>query len=741
MRTALLRVCLAGSFLIACEESEPATPPDAPETAVEVAVEAGPLAGEFAVLEDVTDAEIDLDGVIPTLSDFPIPLTKRTLRYVEQFSKTDKGRESFATRYRRSKRFEPALLRPIQELRMPEDLAYVVAIESGFNPQATSPKGAGGLWQMMPPTAERFGLTITPEVDERRSIPQSTDAALQYFGFLFERFLSWDLALAAYNCGEGCVDQAIERGRVVLQRGEGAYVTFPELASHELLPEETREFVARVHAFAIVAHNRAVLGFEESEASFGAPLEFAEIAVPPATRLSTVARVGGLSLAELQELNPQFLTDRAPAASSDVLVYVPPERLSQILAALPSALSEDEAAPQLAAKSSPKSSVAAKPSANGTKASKPTNTTSDPQNAKAVATKGASFQLVAAPFKPGAFVLSSGALVSFEDGEQSERTARAEIRVRNPLQNRTEIGSPLSVSTTKLDGAFTDVVRSKVEGEGKELLRTELTKRRKKLYEKTSHAAAFDALSAWAFPSGHPDAGLLVVGPTDPADDMFLEPEPTWSFEVLVTVGGKNAKEEAPRVDELMASVFMPKKPAPLPRAKTIAEGEASTVLLAFASTPVREGRDELTKQLAFEVVCHNKLGRLHNVLRREKKLTTDVLCAMETTPHATLSWVLVSPQSPHTVAAVETAIDDVLAKLLDGGVTDTELASARGLVRAEAAREVQTATLRGHPKSRVEARNKVLLSSIDDTKASELKGALDTMFSSTRRFAWRGAR
>lgn len=734
----VLRAVAAAIFLAACEESASAPPAEHAEPSEPAAPEAGPLAGEFAVLEDASDPELDLTGVIPTLSDLPIPVTKRTLRYVEQYAKTDKGRDGFATRFRRSKRFEPTLVRALQERRFPEDLAYVVAIESGFNPRAVSPKGAAGLWQMMPPTAERFGLAITDEIDERRSIPQSTDAAMQYLEFLYERYLSWDLALAGYNCGEGCVDDAIARGREVLGRGEGGFVSFPELASHELLPAETREFVAQIHAFAIVAHNREVLDFDEPLSTMDAPLEFAEIAVPPATRLSTIARLAGLSLGELQELNPQFSLDRVPAASSDVLVYVPPERLSQVLAGLPSALAEDQAA-KVPAPSSPRAPAAPKLQGATTPKAAPTPAVIAPSAKDAPREKA--FALAPAPFKPGAFVVSSGALVTFKDGTQKEPLASAEIRAKNPLSNRAQIGDPISVSSMKLGDPFVDEVRKAVEGDARALVRKEVVARRKKLFEKTSHGAAFEALSSWAFPSGHPDAGLLLVGPTDPADDMFLEPEPTWSFEVLVTVDGAAASSDGARIDALLAGVFTPKKLGGLPRSKVVAEDAANTVLVAFASPPAAPGREELVRQLAFEIVCHNKLGRLHEALRRQKKLTTDVLCAMESTPHAVVSWVLVSPQAPHDVDEVERAIDEVLAKLSKDGVTETELASARGLVRAEAAREVQTATMRGHPKSRVEARNAVLLRDVDATKATEVTTALGALLPSNRRFVWRGPR
>src|SRR5262249_46252753 len=146
---------------------------------------------------------------------------------------------------------------------LPEDIVWLAAIESGFVPQATSSKGAVGLFQFMPETAERFGLAMGPEIDERRSITRSTEAAIAYLTFLSDRYGSWDLALAAYNCGEGRVDEALDKGREKLGRDPDEPVRFHELAHYKLLPKETADFVPKVHAFAIVAHNAEALSLDD----------------------------------------------------------------------------------------------------------------------------------------------------------------------------------------------------------------------------------------------------------------------------------------------------------------------------------------------------------------------------------------------------------------------------------------------------------------------------------------------
>src|SRR5208282_2993909 len=87
------------------------------------------------------------------------------------------------------------------------------AVESGFEPQATSPKGAAGLFQFMPETAARYGLVQGEMIDERRSIPRSTAAGVAHLRDLVGLYRQWDLALAAYNFGHERLDEAIARLR------------------------------------------------------------------------------------------------------------------------------------------------------------------------------------------------------------------------------------------------------------------------------------------------------------------------------------------------------------------------------------------------------------------------------------------------------------------------------------------------------------------------------------------------
>jgi membrane-bound lytic murein transglycosylase D len=135
-----------------------------------------------------------------------------------------------------AKTYIPQLKPIFREKKVPVELVWVAEVESSFNPRATSPVGARGLYQLMPATAKRFGVRTSP-FDERTNPEISARAAAEYLDFLYRKFGDWRLALAAYNAGEGTISRLLERHKAC---------TFDQIAPR--LPAETQMYVPRVEA-------------------------------------------------------------------------------------------------------------------------------------------------------------------------------------------------------------------------------------------------------------------------------------------------------------------------------------------------------------------------------------------------------------------------------------------------------------------------------------------------------------
>jgi membrane-bound lytic murein transglycosylase D len=170
---------------------------------------------------------------------------------------------------------------------LPAELALIPVIESEFNPNDHSTKGATGLWQMMPQTAKELGIKIRDSY-----VMASTKAALAYFKDLGQMFNgNWYLAIAAYNCGQVKVASAAHR--------TGSH-SFWNLQ----LPQETKVYVPKLLAVAEIVKHPEKYGVRLPPIN-DAPY-FAEVKVKKAVALQKVSEVSGVSLATLHTLNPDF---------------------------------------------------------------------------------------------------------------------------------------------------------------------------------------------------------------------------------------------------------------------------------------------------------------------------------------------------------------------------------------------------------------------------------------------------
>jgi membrane-bound lytic murein transglycosylase D len=188
----------------------------------------------------------------------------------------------------------------VQELEkrgMPTELALLPVIESAFNPLAYSSANAAGIWQFIPGTGRDFNLKQNLFKDERRGVLASTDAALTYLQRLYGMFGDWQLALAAYNWGEGNVQRAIKKNQSL-----GKPTDFESLA--DLMPAETRNYVPKLQAVKNIIANPAQYGVAlpaiDNQPYFTTVDKTSDI------DLTVAAQLAEISVDEFKALNPQF---------------------------------------------------------------------------------------------------------------------------------------------------------------------------------------------------------------------------------------------------------------------------------------------------------------------------------------------------------------------------------------------------------------------------------------------------
>jgi membrane-bound lytic murein transglycosylase D len=198
---------------------------------------------------------IEIHGVKLQNSNFDIPIVvnSRVEYWVDYF--LGKGRVHFERYLERSELFIPYITPLLKQNGLPEDLVYLAMIESGFNNHARSRAKAVGPWQFISATGKRYGLMVNWWVDERRDTRKSTLAAVEYLRDLYAMFDSWELAAAAYNAGEAKI------GRAVRRFGTKDFWT---ITRQRFLRPETRDYVPKIIAAAILAKNRTQFGFPAS---------------------------------------------------------------------------------------------------------------------------------------------------------------------------------------------------------------------------------------------------------------------------------------------------------------------------------------------------------------------------------------------------------------------------------------------------------------------------------------------
>jgi len=169
---------------------------------------------------------------------------------------TGEKRAEFASYLERKSQYETMISEKLRRRGMPQELLYLAMIESGFNPQARSTQEASGIWQLIPDTARRYGLRVDDTLDERQDAEKSTDAALSYLSYLYNRLGSWYLAAAAYNTGENRVARLMQE-----TTGKESGTDADYYRIWDQLPGETRDFVPVMVAAMRIAREPGRYGF------------------------------------------------------------------------------------------------------------------------------------------------------------------------------------------------------------------------------------------------------------------------------------------------------------------------------------------------------------------------------------------------------------------------------------------------------------------------------------------------
>jgi hypothetical protein len=242
--------------------------------------------------------------------DVPIQMNKQVRAYLVYFSTE---RKEVIRRYlARSTRYLPMIKEVFQEAGLPEDMAYLAMIESGFNSKAYSPANASGMWQFIKGTGLRYGLTIDSYVDERRDPEKSTRAAAKYLLDLYKQFGSWYLAAASYNCGEARVQRELD---------QSTHKNFWELSANMCLPNETKNYVPQMIAATIIAKNPEKFGFKN--VPYLPALKCEKVQVNEPTSLKAAAVAVNVPLEEVQALNPELMRGVTPPDGSYALNLPP----------------------------------------------------------------------------------------------------------------------------------------------------------------------------------------------------------------------------------------------------------------------------------------------------------------------------------------------------------------------------------------------------------------------------------
>jgi membrane-bound lytic murein transglycosylase D len=245
------------------------------------------------------------------------PLIQQYINYYQG----PRGRATMENGLRRSGQFMRLARKIFAEEGVPLDVTWLAQVESAWKPRAVSWASASGLWQFVPSTGRRWDLRQTAYIDERNSYEQATRASAKYLKWLANRYNgNWELAMAAYNTGEGNIDRAISRAGTA-----NFWMIYPFIA------QETRNYVPNILAVILIAKNPEKYGFKGIKAD--PPMAYDVVQVPTATSLQLVADATDTNIDHIRSLNPELRRDVTPRGDA-YNVRIPAGRAKQFASLL-----------------------------------------------------------------------------------------------------------------------------------------------------------------------------------------------------------------------------------------------------------------------------------------------------------------------------------------------------------------------------------------------------------------------
>ncbi len=242
--------------------------------------------------------------------DIPVTYNSKVKTWIKYFQ--GRGSKWFGRWLERSARYLPMMQTVLKERGLPQDLAYIAMIESGFSAHATSHAAAVGYWQFIGTTADRYGLQVNWWIDERRDFSKSTHAASRYLGDLYKMFGSWYLTAAAYNMGEGRLSRLIKKHNST---------NFWVLSKKPDFPSETRDYIPKLISAMLIAKAPKLYGFHDLK-----PLEphnYEYFIVPGGTDLHNLAKFLETDQEALMLLNPELLKGIIPSTVKQHRIRIP----------------------------------------------------------------------------------------------------------------------------------------------------------------------------------------------------------------------------------------------------------------------------------------------------------------------------------------------------------------------------------------------------------------------------------